>query len=161
MEGGQVTKREMMKSPRGHFSVVCWHPKHATNVGTLWRSAFLYGASSIGTIGRRYEKQASDTPNTAMRIPLVSYTDVDDLKAHLPFGCPLIGVEMHETAVSLNKFWHPPSAVYLLGAEDHGLPASVLAKCHQIIQIPAPREWSMNMAAAGTVVLAHRYMQGL
>lgn len=157
-----MTKREMIRrSPRGFYGVVCWQPKHETNVGTLWRQAFLYESSFIGTIGRRYERQASDTPNTAMRVPMFTYTDVDDLKAHLPFGCPLIGVELSDTAVPLTKFWHPPNAVYLMGAEDHGLPTSVLAKCHQVIQIPAPREWSMNVSVAGSIVLYHRYVQGL
>lgn len=157
-----ATRRGMIrKSPRGFTGVVCWQPKHEVNVGTLWRQAFLYEASFVGTIGRRYERQASDTPNTAMRIPVFTYTDVDDLKAHLPFGCPLIGVEMSDHAVPLTKFWHPPSAVYLLGAEDHGLPASVLAKCHAVVSIPAPREWSMNVAMAGGIVLWDRYRQRL
>lgn len=155
------TKREMVRSSRGFAGVVCWHPKHETNVGTLWRQAFLYDAAFIGTIGRRYERQASDTPNASMRIPLIQYEDIDDLKAHLPFGCSLIGVELVENAVPLTKFWHPPNACYLLGAEDHGLPSSVLAKCHKVIQIPAPREWSMNVAVAGSIVLWDRYAQAM
>jgi tRNA G18 (ribose-2'-O)-methylase SpoU len=151
----------MRASQRGYYGLVCWRPKHETNVGTLWRSAFLYDAAFIGTIGRRYEKQASDTPNTAQRIPMNHYEDVDDLKKHLPHGCPLIGVELSENAVPLNKFWHPPNACYLLGAEDYGLPNSVLAKCHKVVQIPAAREWSMNVATAGAILLYDRFAQRL
>lgn len=157
-----MTKREMIRqSPRGFTGVVCWQPKHETNVGTLWRTAYLYNASFIGTIGRRYKRQASDTPNTPMRIPMFTYTDVDDLKAHLPFGCVLVGVELSDTAIPLDKFFFPPNVCLLLGAEDHGLPSSVLAKCHSVIQIPGPKEWSMNMAVAGSIALYSRYMQGL
>lgn len=151
----------MIHSERGFYGIVAYQPKHATNVGTLWRSAFLYEAAFIGTVGRRYEKQASDTPNTALRVPMHHYTDIEDLKSHLPHSTPLIGVELHETAVPLNKFWHPPNAIYLLGAEDHGLPPSVLAKCHKVIQIPGPKEWSMNVAVAGSIVIYDRYCQGL
>lgn len=150
----------MVRSSRGYYGVVCFRPKHEVNVGTLWRQAFLYDAAFIGTIGRRYEKQASDTPNTAMRIPMFNWQTIDDLKAHLPYGCPLIGVELDERAVPLNKFWHPHNAVYLMGAEDHGLPKSVLDQCHKVIQIPAPKEWSMNVSVAGSLVLYDRYMQG-
>ena len=76
----------------------------------------------------------------------------------MPFGCPLIGVELSDDAVPLDRFWHPQNAVYLMGAEDHGLPDSVLEKCHSTIQIPAPREWSMNVAVAGSIVLYDRYL---
>lgn len=156
-----VSKREMIASERGYYGVVCYMPKHETNVGTLWRSAFLYNASFIGTVGRRYEKQPSDTPNTPLRVPLHHFSDIDDLKAHLPYSCPLIGVELAEHAVPLNKFWHPTNAIYLLGAEDYGLPPSVLAKCHKVIQIPSPKEWSMNVAVAGSIIIWDRYNQGL
>lgn len=156
-----MSRREMRSSTRGYYGVVCWNPKHETNVGTLWRQAFLYDAAFIGTIGSRYERQPTDTPNTPRRVPLFEYDDVDDLKAHMPVGCPLIGVEMADHAIPLDKFWHPPTAVYLMGAEDHGLPPAVLAKCHQVIQIPSPREWSMNVSVAGSLVLYDRYLKSM
>lgn len=144
---------------RGYAGVVVHNPKHEVNVGTLWRSAFLYDAKFIGTVGRRYEHQASDTSKTPNRVPMFEYSDIDDLKRHLPYGCPLIGVELHDRAIPLNRFHHPQNAVYLLGSEDHGLPPKVLEACHQIVQVPTSREWSMNMAVAGSIVLSHRYMQ--
>lgn len=155
------TKREMTRSPRGHYGVVVHNPKHEVNVGSLYRSAFLYGASFVGTVGKRYEKQPSDTPNTAARMPLIHYRDIDDMHEHLPYAAPLIGIELTDDAVPLNHFWHPPNAVYLFGAEDHGLPQKVLDRCHKTVQIPAPKEWSMNVAVAGGIVLWDRYSQSL
>lgn len=157
----QKTRRTMRGNSRGFAGVVCWQPKHEVNVGTLWRSAFLYDVAFLGTVGRRYEHQASDTPNTPNKIPLVHYSDIDDLKAHLPHGCPLIGIELAENSIPLTKFWHPPNACYLLGAEDHGLPPKVLEKCHQVVQIPTPNPWSMNVSVAGSIVLNDRYVKGL
>lgn len=155
-----MTRRRMLQSEvRGYMGVVVHNPKHEVNVGTLWRTAFAYNASFIGTIGRRYEHQASDTPKTPRRVPLFEWTDVEDLKKHLPYGCPLIGVELDDRAVPLNNFWHPPNAVYLLGAEDHGLSAKVRDMCHQIVQVPTAKEWSINVAVAGSIVLSHRHMQ--
>jgi tRNA G18 (ribose-2'-O)-methylase SpoU len=127
----------------------------------LWRSAFLYDAAFIATIGRRYTHQASDTSNTPNRIPLIHYDDIDALIGHLPTGCQLIGVELDERAVPLSRFWHPENALYLMGAEDHGLPPEVLARCHHVVQVESPKEWSMNVSTAGTTVLYSRYLQGL
>lgn len=156
-----MTRRAVSRLPRGFAAVGVWHPKCEVNVGTLWRSAFLYDAAMIATVGRRYKRQSSDTVGTPNKVPLMHYSDVADLRAHLPWGCPLIGVELTDSATPLSKFWHPPSAFYLLGAEDHGLPDSVLAQCHQVIQIPTPRPHSLNVAVAGSLVLHDRYTKGL
>lgn len=145
---------------RGFFGIVVYHPKHETNIGTLWRSAWLYEAAFVGTIGRRYQKQATDTPGTANHVPLVHYRDLDDLIEHLPFSCPLVGVELAEGAASLPNFLHPLRAVYLLGAEDHGLPSRVIERCHRLVQIPSSRECSMNVSAAGSIVMYDRYTSG-
>ena len=150
------TRRAGRKS-RGYFGVAIYRPKHDVNVGTLWRSAFLYDAAFVATVGRRYERQASDTAGTTNHIPLVHYSDIEDLVAHLPFSCPLVGVELDERAVPLPEFSHPERAVYLLGAEDHGLPPSVMARCHRVVQIPGARDWSMNVSAAGSIVMYDRF----
>ncbi len=152
------TKREGKRS-RGYFGIAVWNPKHEINVGTLWRHAFLYDAAFVGTVGRRYNRQASDTPGTANHIPLVNYRDLDDLVAHLPYSCPVIGVELAGNAVSLPKFSHPQRALYLLGAEDHGLPPSILAQCHHVVQIPGARDWSMNVSVAGSIVMYDRFVK--
>lgn len=145
----------------GYFGCAVWQPKREVNVGTVWRSAMTYHAALVATIGRRYEPQASDTCNTPNSVPLQHFTDIDDLVTHLPHGCRLIGVELSERAESLTGFQHPAQALYLLGAEDHGLPAHVLNRCHKIVQIPTPAAWSMNVAAAATVVFHDRHTKTL
>ena len=146
----------------GYFAIGAYNPKTEANIGTLWRSAHLYGASMIATVGpRRYVHQASDTPKTPNSTPLMAYSDIDDLIAHLPHGCELVGVELDPRAKPLNEFSHPRQAFYLLGAEDRGIPLNVLDKCHRVVQIPTPKPQSMNVAAAGTVLLADRYRKEL
>lgn len=150
------TKRSARRG-RGYFGIVMYQPKHETNVGTLWRSAFLQGAAFIGTVGgARYQRQASDTPGTPNHVPLIHYTDFDDLIEHVPHGCPVIGVELDDRAKSLAEFSHPPRAIYLLGAEDRGIPLPVLDRCHYVVQIPTVRDWSMNVAVAGSIVMYDR-----
>lgn len=149
------TRRSARRS-RGYFGIVIWRPKSNINIGTLWRSAFLHDAAFIGTVGARYEHQGSDTPGTPNHVPLIQYADIDDLITHLPHDCPLVAVELDESAKMLPDFWHPPRACYLLGAEDHGLPKSVLDRCHHVVQIPTARDWSMNVAVAGSIVMYDR-----
>jgi tRNA G18 (ribose-2'-O)-methylase SpoU len=156
-----VTRRQFAREGRGFFAVGIWHPKSEVNVGSLWRSASLFGAAYVFTVGRRYRRQASDTPGTPARTPLLHFTDLDDLVEHLPYSCPLVGAELAMGAVPLSGFVHPERAAYLLGAEDHGLPEKVLERCHRLVQIETARPESMNVACAGTVLLHHRHVSAL
>jgi tRNA G18 (ribose-2'-O)-methylase SpoU len=142
---------------RGFFGVGVYHPKREVNVGGLWRTAALYEASFVFTVGRRYDRQASDTSNTALHVPLIHFDDVDSLQRHLPHGAPLVGVEMDPRARSLDGYSHPERAVYLLGAEDHGLPQQVIDRCHVLVRIDYPGSASMNVASAGTLVMHDRH----
>lgn len=139
----------------GYFEIGIYHPKKEVNVGGLWRSAYIYGAAGIFTIGRRYEPQDSDTTNTDKHIPLREYSDFADFMAHRPYGCELVAVEQYGKPSHL--FEHPMRAIYLLGAEDNGLPKDILAACQHHIEIATPRRVSLNVASAGTVVLSDRY----
>lgn len=145
------------RNPRGFFGVGVWHAKYAQNVGTLWRSAYLYGAAFIFTVGRRYKPQSSDTPNTPNQIPLWEFPTIEDLVDHLPRGCPLVAVELSANATPLREYQHPRLACYLLGAEDRGLPPAVLDRCHGQIIVETPRPESMNVAVAGSLVMHDRY----
>lgn len=155
-----MTRREMtrgLRSQSGFFGVAVWHPKHEANIGTLWRSAMTYEATMLATVGPlRYQHQASDTTKAPRHIPLQHFADIDDLIDHLPHSCPLVGVELDDRAVPLTSFHHPRQALYLLGAEDHGLPPSVLDRCHHVVQIPTPMRWSLNLAVAGSLLMHDR-----
>lgn len=142
---------------RGYFGVAVYKPKTAANVGSLWRTAGIYGAAFLATVGHRYTKQPSDTPNTPLHTPLHHYADLDDLLAHLPHGCPLVGVELADGAIPLPSFTHPPRGLYLLGAEDNGLPPSVLQRCHWVVTVPYEEPYSLNVAVAGSIVIADRW----
>jgi tRNA G18 (ribose-2'-O)-methylase SpoU len=146
---------------RGFFGIGIWHAKHEVNIGTLWRSATLYDAAFVFTVGARYKAQASDTCKTRLHTPLYHYTDVDDLIEHLPYSCPLVGVELDPRAKSLTGYRHPERAVYLLGAEDHGLPPGVVDRCHDLVVIPTVRGFSHNVAVAGAITLHDRHTKQL
>ena len=144
---------------RGYCGIGVYYPKTVENVGTLWRSATLYGANFIFTIGRRYRQQASDTLKTWRHVPLWTFRDFAELREHLPYDARLVCVELSERAQDLRVFVHPERAVYLLGAEDHGIPESLLAD-QVIVQIPSLLPQSANVAVAGSIVLYDRFVKG-
>lgn len=141
---------------RGYFAIGIESGKNRFNLGTLWRSAYIMGAAFIFTIGRRFPHQSSDTLNTPKHVPLFEYETLDDFTAARPSDCPLIGVELSDSATPLAEFTHPDRAIYLLGAEDHGMSKQAMAKCQRLIVLPG--EHSMNVAVAGSLVMADRIM---
>ena len=91
-------------------------------------------------------------PPSHVRLP-----DFDAFMASRPYDCQLVAVEMDERAKMLCDFSHPERAIYLLGAEDNGLPPKVLAQCQSVVCLPGER--SMNVACAGSVVIVDRIMR--
>ena len=139
---------------RGYFEIGIFHGKSPANLGTLWRSAFQLGAAGIFTIGQRYNRQASDTIKAYRHIPLRCYPDFEAFKSAIPFDCPLVGIEMG--GKPLREFHHPERAIYLLGAEDHGIPADLFKQCHHKVSLEAERTASFNVAVAGSLVMYDR-----
>ena len=144
---------------RGYYGVGVYHAKTSANIGTLWRTASIYGADFIFTVGRRYEKQASDTVKAWRHCPLWHFTDMDDLRSHIPFSCRLVCVEQTEGGHDLRTFVHPERAIYLLGAEDAGLPESIMAG-HTCVQIGSPTGMCLNVATAGSIIIYDRWIKG-
>jgi tRNA(Leu) C34 or U34 (ribose-2'-O)-methylase TrmL len=139
---------------RGYFGIAVYHPKTVANVGTLWRSADLLEADFLCTIGKRYKRQASDTMKSTRHLPLFEYEAFDDFYSHMPTDCLLVGVELTDDAVLLEEFKHPQRAIYLLGAEDDGIPPALLKRCHRKVKLRGRR--SMNLAVAGSIVAYDR-----
>jgi len=138
----------------GYSAIGILYHKREYNLGTLWRSAYILGASFIFTIGTKYKKQTSDVLKTWSRIPLFHYDDFEEFRNNIPYDCRLVGVELTDDATPLKDFKHPRRAIYLLGAEDNGLPQKVLDQCHEVIQLPG--NYSLNVAVTGSIVLNDR-----
>jgi len=138
----------------GYFGIGIYNAKIGTNIGTLWRSANIFGASLIFTIGRRYKTQSSDTMKTPNHIPLFEYENFETFYDNLAWACPLVGVEITERAHAIQRFIHPKKCVYLLGAEDNGIPESIINRCHSVIALPG--DYYLNVAVAGSIVMYDR-----
>ncbi|MEE2960372.1 MAG: RNA methyltransferase [Myxococcota bacterium] len=138
----------------GFFGVGILNGTDEINVGTLWRSAFILGASFIFTVARRYKNQSSDVTKAWTKIPLYHYEDLDALKQNLPHSTKLIGVELTDAAIALGEYRHPERAAYLLGNEQVGLSEKTMGQCHELVQLPG--NFSLNVSVAGSILLYDR-----
>jgi tRNA G18 (ribose-2'-O)-methylase SpoU len=142
---------------RGFFAIGVYRPKASVNIGTLWRSANIFGAAFVFSVAERYKRQPTDTLETWRHIPLMHFESVEDLWEHLPHDAILTGVELDRNASPLKSYIHPERAVYLLGAEDDGLPDDVMRRCMNLVRLPGQR--SLNVAVAGSIVMFDRLHQ--
>jgi tRNA G18 (ribose-2'-O)-methylase SpoU len=143
-------------SKRGYFAIGIYGGKTPSNTGMLWRSAQSLGAAFIFTVGCRYLKyDRTDTTKASQHIPLIHFDSIDELKLAIPHGADLIGVELAESAEAINNFKHPERAVYLLGAEDHGLSNEALGACKRVVVLPG--RYCLNVAVAGSLVMYDRW----
>lgn len=143
---------------RGFYGIGIVGSKTPINVGTLWRSAGILGASFMFTAGRRYPQQASDTIKAWKHTPLFEFDNAEALFDNLPHGCMPIAIELDPRARDLSRFTHPERACYILGAEDTGVPRRVLERCAHVVKIPG--DHSLNVAVAGSIVLYDRLAKG-
>lgn len=138
----------------GFFGIGIVNNVDELNIGTLWRSAYILGASFIFTVDKKYKKQTTDVVNAWQKIPLYHYENIDALIENMPYDTQLVGVELDDNSVAIEAFEHPHRCVYLLGNEQHGLPRDTLNKCHRIIQLPG--DYSLNVSVAGSIVMYDR-----
>ncbi|HEY5866310.1 MAG TPA: RNA methyltransferase [Candidatus Tectomicrobia bacterium] len=143
----------------GYYGIGIIGCKSKLNIGTLWRSAYAFGASYIYTIAPRFERaihrrQRSDTVDARRHLPYFVYETPELFFATRPYHVPIIAVELSPEAAPLETYIHPKQAVYLLGAEDKGIPEYVLERCNSIIQIHS--SYCLNVATAGSIVMYDR-----
>jgi len=138
----------------GFFGIGLLNHTDEVNIGTLWRSAYILGASFIFTVGKKYKLEGSDVTKSWTKIPLYHYQTFDELKENLPFSTQLVAVEMGEDAVHLGEYVHPDRVVYLLGNEISGLPPQIVEQCQSVIKLPG--EYSLNVAVTGSIVMYDR-----
>lgn len=144
---------------RGYFGIGIYQWRHDENIGTLWRSALIFGADFIFTIGRPYKHQPSDTVKAPRHLPLYDYPTFERFHELMPRNAPLVAVEQCPDAMTLSEYKHPERAIYVLGSESNGLPDDVLEQCHQRVIVPSEKALCLNVATAGSLVLYDRFVK--
>ena len=145
------------------------------NVGSLLRTADGLGFDTVYTVGytphmkqpgdarlphviKRAESQLAKTALGAERaISNRHLATYDELFAELDTsGYEIIGLETGKTAKNIFKFKPPGKLALLLGPELDGLSETVLAHCHEVVEIPmSGSKKSFNVAVAGGIALSY------
>ena len=144
---------------QGWHAIGIYRGKSEMNHGTLWRSAYQMGAAFIFTVQARHKLApgTADTTSAWSHLPCFRFDSFEQLQSSEPEACAIVAVEMG--GQPLETFRHPPRAIYLLGAEDDGLPQKVLDQCHYHVSLPTVRSASMNVAAVGSTLLYDRLLK--
>src|SRR6185369_288204 len=97
----------------------------------------------------------SDKTYASRHIPLYQYETVSEIQ---PKYAEIVCIELADNAQGLKTFRHPERAIYILGAEDYGLPQQLLDN-HTVVQIDGA-QYCLNVATAGSIVLYDRISKG-
>lgn len=136
------------------FAVAVAYPKKSVNIGTLLRSAVIFGASAIYIVGARYSGQPGDTLKAERHVPVMHFATWDALWASLPRDWQPVAVERGEGSRELRTLTHPKHAVYVLGPEDGNVPPEVVRKCVATVELPG--DYCLNVSVAGSIVMYDR-----
>lgn len=147
-------KKKWPASEERYFGIGVFRPKTQENIGTLWRTAYVMGASFIFIIDGRYKKMSSDVLKVWSKIPLFQFDNIEAFMNTVPYSCKLVGIEIDNNASPLITYQHPPRAFYLLGSEDNGLTKELKDKCHDLVILPG--DTSLNVSVAGSIVIYDR-----
>mmetsp|Transcript_5404 Transcript_5404/g.16129 ORF Transcript_5404/g.16129 Transcript_5404/m.16129 type:complete len:273 (+) Transcript_5404:45-863(+) len=145
----------------GWFAIGILRGKSEPNHGTLWRTALSFGAAFVFSIGQRYRAGTDETSNDTFKVhrhvPMLRYDDMAHFSSSCPYNAPWVAVELGGS--SLTSFEHPTCAIYILGAEDHGLPKAVVSSSAHHVSLPSARPdlASFNVATAGAIVMYDRW----
>lgn len=74
----------------------------------------------------------------------------------MPYDCRIIFVEQSDGAVSLPSFVHFERAVYVLGAEDGGIPLDIMDAYPRYQRLAIDTAYCLNVAVAGSIIMYDR-----
>lgn len=140
-------------APAGPVCVALWGVNDPGNVGTVLRSALAFGAGSValgpGTADPYGSKAVRASMGAIFDVPVVRVASV----AELPGRAVALAARSGRPLAELGARDDDRGVLTLVvGAEREGLPADVIAACHETAHIPIASE-SLNAAMAATIGL--------
>jgi len=138
------------------------------NLGAMARNASALGADALVLSPRAadpfYRKAIRVAVGAVFSLPVLRLQRWPDDLVALARGheLALVGAVLRPGAVPLTRFVRPPGVALLLGSEGPGLSEAAIAACDHLVTIPmAGGADSLNVAAAGAVILHHLQQPGL
>lgn len=140
---------------KGFCGIGIFMPKTKENIGTLVRSAKMFGADFVFMIGERYVSQCSAV-KLDNKMPIFYFKDFQTFCECMPPVEKYTVIELTENAKMLSEYNHHRKGIYILGSEDSGVSKEILEsdRC-EFVQIEGNS--SLNVAVAGSIVLYDRF----
>jgi tRNA(Leu) C34 or U34 (ribose-2'-O)-methylase TrmL len=144
---------------RGYCAVALANPRDSKNVAHALRACGAFGAAFLAYTGTRYAKSPVDAQKAYRHMPLLHAGDEPDaVLSVIPYDCVPVVIEIHPRSRPLESYTHPERALYIFGPEDGSVPATVMARCRDVLRIQS--KFCLNLAAAVNVVLYDRAAKG-
>ena len=145
----------MITGDTGYLGIGIYNVKRTHNFGALIRTARVFGANFVFSVGNRNRREQSSL-DAEYSVPLFHFETLEQFIASIPVNAQLVCVELTPGALEIKHYTHPKRAVYLLGPEDGMLPEAIMRQHDTII---LPGAFPLNVAMAATVVLYDRLMK--
>ncbi len=133
----------------GPLAVALWGAGDPGNVGTIIRAAHAFGASAValgpGSADPYGPKAVRASMGAIFATTLARFTGLAELPGRIIALVPGAGDPLEGPIEG--------TATLLLGGEREGLPAELLAGCHEVRHIAQAAGDSLNVAMAATVAL--------
>ncbi len=139
---------------RAHAALALCHTRFDVNLGVAVRSAEAAGLREVFLVGRG-DLFRSPARGTDLLLPI---RHAPDPAALIRFaregGYQIVGVQQTPRSVPYHQADYPPRPLFVLGAEDDGLPRALRIAADLLVEIPLRGVIdSLNVAAAATCVM--------
>jgi tRNA (guanosine-2'-O-)-methyltransferase len=152
--------RQWRRSTTARLALLLDSVAQPFNVGSIIRSAATFGAERLWLCGNTPPLSHPSVGKTALGTDRFLETDVEPdpvaaAKAARAAGFRVIAIELASGALPLHQAPLDGDVCLVLGNEDHGCTAALLAVADAVAYIPQPsRVGSLNVAAAAAVAMA-------
>jgi tRNA(Leu) C34 or U34 (ribose-2'-O)-methylase TrmL len=132
------------------------HTRFDVNVGVAMRSAEAAGFDALYLMGQP-ARGLSSARGAELAVPVINVPDPSGLVYEARAkGYQIVAVQQCPKSVPYHQADYPPNPIFVLGAEDDGIPAKLLAAADLVVEIPLYGAIdSLNVSTAATCVMMH------
>jgi tRNA (guanosine-2'-O-)-methyltransferase len=151
--------REWRRRDHGRLALVLDSVQSPFNVGAIVRTAAAYRVDHVWVTGTTPELSASSVGKVALGTErYLTWTALpkaaDAITAARDLGYRVVAVELADAAEPLHEIALTPATCLVLGNEDHGLSANLLADVDACAYLPQlGRVGSLNVATAAALAV--------
>lgn len=119
-----------------NFVLLIFNIQSNTNIGQLIRTSNAFGAKEICVVGRK-KFSTFGNQGTSSATKIRHFYQVDEaIKYYKGLEFDIVGIEITDKSISINKTKFVNDSVFILGNEGMGIQESILSECDYCVFIP-------------------------